>query len=61
MWLPLVEPKKKFYSFFFHLVLVLNLPKGASINYVDKQGGGSGLPNVNDTTEAYLVNLSTKG
>ena len=35
--------------------------KGASINYVDKQEGGRGFPNVNDTTEAYLVNLSTKG
>ena len=23
---------------------------GASINYVDKQGEGGGLPNVNDTT-----------
>ena len=37
------------------------LSKGASINYVDKQGGGRGSPNVNDTTYAYLVNLSTKG
>ena len=32
---------------------------GASINYVEKQEGKSGPPNINDTTQAYLVNLST--
>ena len=36
--------------------LVTLLDKGASINYVDKQGGGRGQPNVNDITQAYLVN-----
>ena len=36
------------------------MSQGASINYVDKQGGGRGHPNVNYTTKAYLVNLSTK-
>ena len=34
------------------------LSLGASINYVDKQRGSRGRPNVNDTTEAYWVNLS---
>ena len=34
---------------------------GATINYVEEQGRGWGRPNVNDTTKAYLVNLSTKG
>ena len=29
---------------------VLQTNKGASINYVDKQGEGEGLPNVNNTT-----------
>ena len=29
---------------------VVDTYKGASINYVDKQGGGRGLSNVNDTT-----------
>ena len=30
--------------------LVIVLIKEASINYVDKQGGGGGKPNVNDAT-----------
>ena len=35
---------------------------GESINYVDKyRGGGVTQPHVNDTTYAYVVNLSTKG
>ena len=29
----------------------LNYPMGASINYVEKKGGGRGRPNVNDTTK----------
>ena len=32
---------------------------GASIKYVEKQWG-RGHPNVNDTTKAYVVNLSMK-